>query len=304
MSFSRRPFFLLFFYAAFFITGSISSSENETTHLRMMAANISSGNQQSYNNGEGIRIFQGLKPDVVMLQEFNYGNNSANDIRAFVDSTFGENFHYYREGESSDQIPNGIISRYPIIEAGEWEDSDMPNRDFAWARIDIPGDKDLWAISVHLSAKKSQVRALEAAKLVEKICEIIPMQDFVVLGGDFNTQSRNEPPLKILGQIVSESESPVDSEGKSETNMNRNKNYDWLLVNPNLESFLVPVQFVQDQAEVKIENTNQFSHGLVFTSKTFPLLDRVQPIQRGDSTALGMQHLPVVKDFRIPVLKN
>jgi hypothetical protein len=36
-----------------------------------MAANLSSGNNQSYDPGEGARIFQGLKPDIVMIQELN-----------------------------------------------------------------------------------------------------------------------------------------------------------------------------------------------------------------------------------------
>jgi len=36
-----------------------------------------------------------------------------------------------------------------IVEAGEWDDPRVGNRDFAWARIDIPGPVDLWAVSVH-----------------------------------------------------------------------------------------------------------------------------------------------------------
>src|SRR4051812_17963610 len=102
--------------------------------VRLMAANITSGNLQSYDTGEGIRIFKGTKPDVVMIQEFNYGDGSATAIRSFVDTTFGTSFSYYREAGA--QIPNGIISRWPIIASGEWDDTQVTNRDFAWARID------------------------------------------------------------------------------------------------------------------------------------------------------------------------
>src|SRR5437868_3262504 len=109
--------------------------------VRLMAANITSGNLQSYDPGEGIRIFQGTRPDVVMIQEFNYGDNSATAIRQFVNTAFGTTFSYYREGGA--QIPNGVISRYPIIASGEWDDTSVTNRDFAWARIDVPGPKDL-----------------------------------------------------------------------------------------------------------------------------------------------------------------
>ena len=61
------------------------------TLIRLMAANISSGNGQSYDPGEGIRIFQGTHPDVVIIQEFNYGGNSNAAIRGFVDTAFGPN---------------------------------------------------------------------------------------------------------------------------------------------------------------------------------------------------------------------
>ena len=40
--------------------------------IRIVAGNITSGNGQNYNEGHGIRIFQGLKPDIILIQEFNY----------------------------------------------------------------------------------------------------------------------------------------------------------------------------------------------------------------------------------------
>jgi len=54
--------------------GTTESALGEV-RLRLVAANTTSGTQQSYDPGHGIRIFQGLKPDVVMIQEFNYGDN-------------------------------------------------------------------------------------------------------------------------------------------------------------------------------------------------------------------------------------
>ena len=105
--------------------------------VRLMSANLTSGNGQSYDPGHGTRIFQGTDPDIVMIQEFNYGSNSNADIQSFVSTAFGPTFSYYREGGA--QIPNGIVSRYPIVAFGEWNDSSVANRDFAWARIDIPG---------------------------------------------------------------------------------------------------------------------------------------------------------------------
>jgi len=80
-----------------------------------------------------------------MIQELNYGDNSATAIRSFVNTAFGSSFSSYREAGAP--IPNGVISRWPIVASGEWDDPYVTNRDFAYARIDIPGPKDLWVVS-------------------------------------------------------------------------------------------------------------------------------------------------------------
>jgi len=155
--------------------------------VRLMGANITSGNLQSYDPGEGIRIFEGAQPDVAMLQELNYGSNSAADIRSFVDQAFGTSFSYCREAGA--QIPNGVISRYPIIACFEWDDPRVTNRDFEVAEIDLPGSVNLWAISVHLLTTSTTERDLEAQSLVSFIQSNVPAGDYVAIGGDFNTGS-------------------------------------------------------------------------------------------------------------------
>ena len=91
-----------------------------------------------------MRIFQALRPDVVLIQEFNVNatRGEANDeaaVDAWVDDVFGAEYHWFRE-PGGDSIPNGVISRWPIIEAGEWRDDRVSNRDFTFARIDVPGE--------------------------------------------------------------------------------------------------------------------------------------------------------------------
>ena len=95
---------------------TIFNSQAQTTNVtvRVMSANLN-GNTQSYQPF-ALRIFQGLKPDIVAIQEFNYSNNTPSDFRAMLDTAFGTNFVYFRENGYN--IPNGIISRYPIIAAG------------------------------------------------------------------------------------------------------------------------------------------------------------------------------------------
>ncbi|MET0405898.1 MAG: endonuclease/exonuclease/phosphatase family protein [Cystobacter sp.] len=257
--------------------------------IRLMAANTSSGNQQSYDPGEGIRIFQGVKPDIVMIQEFNYKSNSDSDIRSFVNEAFGTHFHYYREEGA--QIPNGIISRYPILASGEWKDTQVGNRDFAWARIDIPGPKDLWAVSVHLLTSGSGVRNTEAGNLVNYIRANVPAGDFLVIGGDYNSDSRSEALFSTFSSVVSTSgPHPADHNGREGTNASRAKPYDHVLVSSNLRAYQTPT----------VIGNSTFSAGLVVDTRVYSPISEISPARSGDSGATNMQHMAVVKDFNVP----
>lgn len=257
--------------------------------IRIMAANTSSGNYQSYDPGHGTRIFQGLDPDVVLIQEFNYGDNSAGVIAGWVSSTFGTTYSYYREGGA--QIPNGIISRWPIIASGEWDDTQVSNRDFAWARIDIPGSKDLWAISVHLLSSSASVRNTEATALRSFIQANVPTGDYLVIGGDFNTGSRTEAALTTLSSVVQTSAPwPVDRNNNGNTNASRAQPYDWVLADADLAVYEVPLAI----------GSYAFQNGLVFDSRVYTPLSDVVPVLSGDSGATNMQHMAVVRQFRVP----
>ncbi|MDY7229874.1 endonuclease/exonuclease/phosphatase family protein [Hyalangium rubrum] len=257
--------------------------------IRIMASNLSSGNNQSYDPGHGTRLMQGVRPDVVLIQEFNYGDNTPTTISNYVTSSFGVPFRYYREAGA--QIPNGIISRWPIIASGEWDDPQVSNRDFAWARIDIPGPKDLWAVSVHLLTANATVRNSEASSLVQFINNNVPPGDYLVIGGDFNTDNRGEPCLSTLSQVVSPGAPyPADRNGNSNTNFNRNKPYDDVLVDGDLRSLQRPT----------LIGSSAFPNGLVLDSRVYTPLSEIAPAQAGDSAATNMQHMGVIKDFLVP----
>ncbi|MET0405653.1 MAG: lamin tail domain-containing protein, partial [Cystobacter sp.] len=260
-----------------------------TTRVRLMAANISSGNAQSYDPGEGIRIFQGVKPDVVMIQEFNYKSNTDADLRSFVTTAFGSGYAYYRE--TGAQIPNGVISRYPIIASGEWKDTQVSNRDFAWARIDIPGPKDLWVVSVHLLTSGSGVRNTEATNLVSYIKSNVPAGDFLAIGGDFNSDSRGEALFSTFGSVVSTaSPYPADKNGNVNTNASRAKPYDHVLVSSNLRAYQTST----------VIGSSSFSAGLVVDTRVYSPLADISPAKSADSGATNMQHMAIVKDFLVP----
>ena len=259
--------------------------------IRTVAANITSGNSQSYE-GPGTRIFQGLQPDVVLLQEFNVGSSSSTaEVRAWVDATFGTGFNYFRE--SSGGIPNGVISRWPILSSGSWDDSTISDRGFAWARIDIPGDKNLWVVSVHLKASSgfSSQRQSQAQQLVSYIQANVPPGDYLLIGGDCNTYSYTEPCLGTLGGIVDvTAPRPADQSGDADTNSGRSSPYDWVLAEPELDALETPVEI----------GSLSFPNGLVFDSRVFSPLSLVAPVLSTDSGATNMQHMAVVRAFAVP----
>lgn len=274
---------------------AVDPSEDEVdfaepaVRVRLMAANITSGGQQSYDPGHGIRIFQGMDPDIVLIQEFNYGDGSNGDIRAFVDTAFGPSFDYFRERGA--ELPNGVVSRYPILESGEWVDSHAPNRDFSYARIDIPGPVDLWAVSVHLLTSSSRMRNRQAQSVIAYVQQNIPDGDYLVIGGDLNTNTRGESAIATLGQeLVTAGPYPADHHDNGNTNAPRSKPYDWVLVDRDLDALEVPV----------VIGASTFEHGLVVDTRVYSPLSEISPADSGDSGASNMQHMAVVRDFLVP----
>lgn len=276
----------LLLFCGLLIATNLPAQSNVT--IRVMAANLN-GNTQSIQPFE-VDIYKGLKPDVVCIQEFNYANNTAADFRALLDDAFGTNYSYYRESGSL-QIPNGIISRYPIIESGRWVDTQVSNRGFAWARIDLPGSNDLYAVSVHLLTSSSSVRGTEANNLKALILANFPTNAWIVIGGDFNTDSRSETAVTTFASLCPDSPIPTDAEsgGDYDSNANRNKPYDYVLASKSFTNYLTNVVFA----------SHSFSKGLVFDSRVYTPLSDVSPVVYGDS-GQG-QHMAILKDFSIPV---
>jgi endonuclease/exonuclease/phosphatase family metal-dependent hydrolase len=257
----------------------------DANSISMMAANISSGGARTYE-APGQRIFRALLPDVVAIQEFTPATGTR---RAFIDASFGTSFYFFVESEGGDGIPNGIISRWPIIASGEWSDSVVSDRDFAWATIDIPGPRNLHVVSVHLYASGTpEQRDSQAQVIVNQIQAQFPDDDFIVVGGDFNTQTRSEAAVSTLGAVVSDQFKPVDQLGDQDTNASRNKPLDYVLPNDTLDTYHRPVN-LQGQS---------FSEGLVFDTRIWT--NPPYPSLVSDAATVGMQHMPVVKLFILP----
>jgi len=281
-----RPLYLLP------ILGLLPFHQGEAEEVKIMAANISSGNFQSYDPGEGIRIFQGLDPDIVLIQEFNYQQNTDSQLEAFVEDSFGAGFSFVEEEKSSGQLQNGVISRYPILQSGVWDDADMTNREFVWAQIDVPGEPHLWVVSVHFKASSGSEarRTGQATQLAAYINANVPATDYLVIGGDFNAQNRNETFLARLAPVVDVTAPwPVDKNGRGNTNAGRSKPYDWVMVEPDLGALEVPT----------VLGGRSYENGVVFDSRVYTPLSAVAPVRQGDSGVQGMQHMAVMRTFEL-----
>jgi len=295
--------------------------------VRVMAANLTTGMYQDYQIS-GASIIKAMKADIILIQEFNYdcdlnldgqcdddedgfGDNSTSDfeIDNLLTWIYGENhgFHYYRGEEiviepQDIPIPNGIITRWPIITSGEWEDSLVINRNFNYAQIDIPGDKDLWAVSLHLKAGSSDdgVRNLETKELMEKIAEIIPEGDYIVIGGDLNTRNREERAVENLSTIFDTAgPHPVGEIGKEGTNASRKNPYDWVIASHSLSPLQISTDFCYDET---LTDCKEYPNGLVFDSRKYSDYDLevyFDGVLSTDSGADNMQHMGVIKDFEI-----
>jgi endonuclease/exonuclease/phosphatase family metal-dependent hydrolase len=260
--------------------------------LRAMASNLTSGNFQSYDPGHGQRMLQAMAPDIAMMQEFNFGSNSSADLTSFVDATFDggvdAGFAWYRG--IGGQIPNAVVSRWPILASGDWVDPKVSNRAFTWARVDLPGPRDLWVVSVHLLTSSASERSIEARAIIARLATDVPPTDLLLLGGDFNTDTRIEPALTdFSARTVTEAPWPVDQAGLGGTSGNRNKPYDWVLASPCLHGLQVPV----------VVGAHTFPSGLVFDTRVYRPLSEVPPVDGSESASSNMQHMGVVRDFII-----
>ena len=259
------------------------------SYFTVMAANLTDRSETDEFRyiGTSERIFKGLRPDVVAIQEWLVTNASR---RAYVDAVFGTNFDFYVESYSGADIPNGIISRWPIVASGEWADTQVSYRDFAWATIDLPGTQDLHVVSVHLQSGSTTAneatRKKEAAILTNQIRRANwPASDFIVVAGDFNVPSRSDDSLLTLSNVVSDARQPADQAGDKDTNLTRGAPYDYVLPNPLLDA---------RHATLTVGGL-AFPEGLVFDSRIWN--PPPAPIQTNDSAGTDMQHLAVMKKF-------
>lgn len=260
------------------------------------------------------RIFQGLDPDIALLQEWNVNQAGGESYREYVDDAFGPEFYYYLgySQPGSYYQPNGIVSRWEIQTCGGWPDTSGINKpDFAWAIINIPGGVDLGVVSIHLKAgdtTENKEQRVEEAQLIKNYLEsslvFNPSSNYIVVGGDLNVVSESEWCIDTFATFLEPvSYRPRDRRGDKDTNKIRTRPYDWIMPNQILDAFHDPVVIGTEDYE--------YPYGLVFDSHVFsrwsdtttapastPLWN-LPPVLYGDTHSIYTDHCPVVKDYDI-----
>jgi endonuclease/exonuclease/phosphatase family metal-dependent hydrolase len=262
--------------------------------VRIIAANLTSGPSQAYEPS-GSRILTALRGDIIALQEFNVGDNAPSTLRGWVTSTFGAEYQFVRGTGVSTRcatcaIPNGIVTRFPILASGEWDDVTTTDREFTWARLDVPGERHLVVVSVHLRTASEDLRDTQARALAEFIRRDVDPADELVVAGDFNVDRTAEPCLSTLAPLVTisgPSGGPVDGRGSGMTNGPRSKPYDQVAVDSRLRAREVPV----------VIGASAFPTGFVADTRVHAPLTDLAPARFEDSAALNMQHMAVVRAF-------
>lgn len=285
------------------LTGDQCSKIITCIGMKVMAANLTSGTDQSYDPGHGINIFQGLQPDIVMVQEFNYKDNTPTNIRSLVNLAFGTDFNYSRGQEN--QIPNGIISRWPIIEQGYLNDPAIDNRDLHWGIVDLPGERDLYIFSVHLRSG-SKIDQQNAATIISDHINAHkaahPDQYYYMVGGDFNGVAAVTPDYFGTAFHISKGfPTGMNEKGEESVNTNRSRTaqLDFILFDEALQRLQEPLIF---ENRTDPEDPLTYENGLVFDSRSFSqnqLDTYFHPVLQSDSNQQLMQHMGIIQALRI-----
>lgn len=252
--------------------------------VTVATANLSDSTTQAYRDS-GIRHLQALDPDILAIQEFNYQGGTTADL---VHRIFPANDRDFCRERGGARLPNGVVSRHPIVAWGQWEDPYVKNRQLFWATVRLPGGAKLHVVSVHLVQNRANRRIPEADYLVQCIREKFPRNDYIVLCGDLNTSGRETGVMAVLGRVFDLARVPADQNGDPNTNTPRTHPYDVVLPN----RVLAPCEVGT------IVGGLSFPDGIVFDTRLWgrpPV-----PARRTDSGD-NLQHLPVMKTFRIPI---
>ncbi|MBR4986392.1 MAG: hypothetical protein IKY83_11715 [Proteobacteria bacterium] len=269
---------------------STKAQTNKTAKLRIMAANATSGTDQLYED-PGKNMIYAMDPDIIIIQEFA---GSATSLVKSLENHFHTKYSYF---SGQGRIGNGIIVKGENKIKNTYTQpsvvSTIRDRYYEAAIVDIPGDKDLLVVSLHLYTKASedQVSQIDEYPAVAKFIHSILNEGdyYVAVGGDFNSSTNYYVNYYWNSLLATDITYPSDQQGNYNTNAGRRRHYDWVLVDKKFQEFSIPTQI----------GAQSFPDGYVLDSRVHAPLSEISPVRYEDSSAQNMQHMPVVRDFLI-----
>ena len=263
---------------------------NRTAKLRIMSANATSGSAQLYE-APGMNMLYAMDPDIIIIQEFA---GSALEVVQNLEDHFHTKYSYHK---GKGRIGNGIIVKGENKIKSTYTQpsviSTIRDRYYEAAIVDIPGDKDLLVVSLHLYTKASedQVSQIDEYPAVAKFIHSILNEGdyYVAVGGDLNSSTNYYVNYYWNSMLATDITYPRDQKGNFKTNAARRRHYDWVLVDKKFQEFSVPTQI----------GSQTFPNGYVLDSRVHSPLSDISPVEYDDSAAQNMQHMPVVRDFLI-----
>jgi len=113
-------------------------------------------------------------------------------------------------------------------------------------------------VSVHLLTSDASTRATEASNLKVLILSNFPTNAWIVIGGDFNTDTRTESAITTFASLCPDAPIPTDaaSGGNNNSNEPRSKPYDYVLASRSLTNYLTnvvlpPTAFPRDSSSTR-----------------------------------------------------
>jgi len=194
-----------------------------STILLNCSAQIDSHTIMTYNIRHGVgmdrvldlertaRVIQAANPDIVILNEVDEG--TARSLGVLQADSLGKLLNLFAVfGRSIDydggQYGNALLSKYPIIDFRIVDlstDSLLEGRSVFLSRIDVMGDTII-IMGTHLGLNPTEQR-----KQVQKIINILPEENRLILAGDFNLES-NSDRYALLTTYFRDSVAEVNSE--------------------------------------------------------------------------------------------
>jgi len=297
------------------LTETLPASEQATTSnvgcspllpkdvpLRVVSANLATAVKTGSNGNRDIvvarydqhgqRILASLQPDILLLQECIFENDTTQGLEAYFQPIFFNRPVFWYRPQLSRAVggahPDCIVSAYPFVERGfspnrmgktanqnneanpaNDENNTHGRRNAIWVRFLLPSNRNLWVVTAHFSSPKDgndTPQVLQAQALVQGVEALTSRgnDDLVIFGGDLNTISAESKALRVLANFfvvpaAGDEPVPMDRDRATATNTGRTTISDWLLITPPL---------VEHEQKFNVGN-DTFDHGFIFDTRTY-----------------------------------